>query len=169
MWALYYLDDAIKPFACQKARSKPFWYHSRICLIRHVKRIRKIDDLGELTNYVNRWKLIATRIHSAIICSKTKFMTLWLFGAWKKSEIRFRSVVVLQIICLPYPVTSHWVSILDRIRYMKTWNSNFKVNYPNWIALHHPKNIFCFCGITCMSFWEPIIAYPNGDQWAPFS
>jgi len=32
-----------------------------------------------------------------------------------------------QIISRPYPVTSHWwVSILDRICYMKTWNSILK-------------------------------------------
>jgi len=40
------LDDVIKLSACQKARSKPFRYYSRIYLIRHLKGIRKSDDLG---------------------------------------------------------------------------------------------------------------------------
>ena len=38
----------------------------------------------------------------------------------------------------------------------------FKVNLPNWSSSHHPTNIFCFCGITYISFVELIIAYPNG-------
>ena len=39
---------------------------------------------------------------------------------------------------------------------------------PSWSTLNHPTTIFCFCGITYMSFWELNIAYPNGGQWAPF-
>jgi len=43
----------------------------------------------------------------------------------------------------------------------------FKVLYP--IEAHHPTIIFCFCGITYMSFWELITACPNSGRWAPFS
>jgi len=55
-------------------------YINRICLIHHLKGLEKSDDLGEVTNYANRWMktlmlklvyfIIVTRIHSAFICGK---------------------------------------------------------------------------------------------------
>jgi len=59
------------------------------------------------------------------------------------------------------------VSILDRILHENV-KFYFKVIYPIQ-GHHHPTNIFCFWAITYVSFWELIIAYPNGGQWTPFS
>jgi len=52
------------------------------------------------------------------------------------------------IISLPYPVTSHWwVSILDTICYMKTWNSTSK-SFAQLQLITSPDKYFPFCGIT---------------------
>jgi len=34
-----------------------FVMYSRTCLIHHLKALEKCDDLGQVTNYANRWKL----------------------------------------------------------------------------------------------------------------
>ena len=61
--------------------------------------------------------------------------------------------VLQQIISLPYPVTSHWwVSILDRICCMKTWNYIFKVIYP--IEAHY------ITGQT-LSLWNNVWVFGN--------
>jgi len=72
----------IKAYACVfrpvKSPMRTLYKHiySRICLIRHLKGIRKA------TNYANRWNSIiearildlVTRIHIAFICSKIQFL-----------------------------------------------------------------------------------------------
>jgi len=79
---------------------------------------------------------------------------------------RIRSVVVLQIISLLYPVTSHWwVSILYSICDMQTWHSNFKVNYP--IEYHCiTRKIF---SVFVYEFLWTNDCIPKPWPWAPFS
>jgi len=39
-------------------------FNCRICLVRHLKGIRKCDELGEVTNYANRCKLYHRSSHT---------------------------------------------------------------------------------------------------------
>ena len=62
-------DTVLSQSNCVKA---PWQYtdesdtqYSRICLIRHLKGLQKSDDLGEVTNYANRWKLHHRRSYTS--------------------------------------------------------------------------------------------------------
>jgi len=61
--------------------------------------------------------------------------------------------VLQQIISLSYLVASHWrVSISDRIRYMKTWNSTLN-SFPQLKFIASPGKYFLFLWNNVYEFW----------------
>jgi len=51
---------------------------------------------------------------------------------------------------------------------MKTWNSTLK-SFTQVKLIPSPDKYFMFLWNNVYEFLELIVAYPNGDQWAPFS
>ena len=75
--------------------------------------------------------------------------------------------ILQQIINLPYPVTSHWwVSILDRIRHMKTWNSTLK-SFNQLKLITSPNKYFLFLWNNISEFFELIICTPKRWPMGP--
>ena len=68
--------------------------------------------------------------------------------------------VLQQIISLPYPVTSHWwVSILDRERCMKTWNSTLK-SFTQLKLITSTDNYFLF-------LWNNVYEFSGTNNCIP--
>jgi len=68
--------------------------------------------------------------------------------------------ILQQTLSLPYPVTSHWwVSILDRICYMKTWYSTLK-SFPQLKLIASPDKYFLF-------LWNSVYAFLGSHYCIP--